>query len=90
MGLEEALLEAVRTRIRPIFMTTAAMIFGMLPIALGLGASGEMKRTIGTVLVGGLVFGLFLVLLVVPVFFAGVEKLRSFFRHRKTTQGESL
>jgi len=57
MDLNHALVEAVQTRIRPIFMTTAAMIFGMLPIAFGLGSSGELKQAIGSVLIGGLLFG---------------------------------
>jgi len=79
LPLNEALLEAVRTRIRPIVMTTTAMIFGMLPVALGLGSSGELKQAMGSVLIGGLFVGLFLTLLLVPVAFASIEKLRSRF-----------
>jgi hydrophobic/amphiphilic exporter-1 (mainly G- bacteria), HAE1 family len=79
LALNEALLEAVRTRIRPIVMTTTAMIFGMLPVALGLGSSGELKQAMGSVLIGGLFVGLFLTLLLVPVAFASIEKLRSRF-----------
>jgi len=71
--------DAVKTRIRPIVMTTAAMIFGMLPVALGLGSSGETKQAVGTVLIGGLFVSLFLSLILVPVAFAVIEKLRSRF-----------
>ena len=79
LALNEALLESVKTRIRPIVMTTTAMIFGMLPVALGLGSSGELKQAMGSVLIGGLFVSLFLTLLLVPVAFASIEKLRSVF-----------
>ena len=76
MDTVEALREAVSARIRPIFMTTAAMVFGMLPLALGLGSAGEMKQTIGVVLIGGLVFGLLITMILVPVSFLAVEGLK--------------
>jgi HAE1 family hydrophobic/amphiphilic exporter-1 len=69
--------EAVSTRIRPIFMTTLAMVFGMLPVALGLGSSGEMKKAMGVVLIGGLVFGMLVTMVIVPVVFLAVESLKS-------------
>ena len=52
-SITNALNEAVKTRLRPIMMTTTAMVFGMMPIALGLGASGNSKGSIGVVLIGG-------------------------------------
>ena len=89
LALNEALLEGVRTRIRPIVMTTAAMIFGMLPVALGLGSSGELKQAMGSVLIGGLFVGLFLTLLLVPMAFASIEKIRSrFVRPRNLGEDE--
>jgi hydrophobic/amphiphilic exporter-1 (mainly G- bacteria), HAE1 family len=85
-----ALKEAVATRIRPIFMTTIAMVVGMLPIALGLGSAGEMKRAMGLVLIGGLVFGLLITMVVVPVVFLAVDSLKHrFVRAQKTTMENS-
>jgi HAE1 family hydrophobic/amphiphilic exporter-1 len=75
MDSADALREAVATRIRPIFMTTAAMVFGMLPLALGLGSAGEMKQAMGVVLIGGLVFGLLVTMILVPVSFLSIERL---------------
>ncbi len=77
LGLAEALEDAVRTRLRPIFMTTATMIFGMLPVALGLGSSGEVKASVGVVLIGGLTSSLILTIFVVPVFQALVYRLKT-------------
>jgi len=73
----EAFKEAVATRIRPIFMTTAAMVAGMLPIALGLGSAGEMKQSMGVLLIGGLIFGLVVTMIIVPVSFLVVEKFKN-------------
>jgi hydrophobic/amphiphilic exporter-1 (mainly G- bacteria), HAE1 family len=81
--------EAVSTRIRPIFMTTLAMVFGMMPVALGLGSAGEMKAAMGVVLIGGLIFGMIITMIVVPVTFLSVEKLKTRFYHPKTTFMES-
>ncbi len=63
----EAVVEASTIRLRPILMTSFATIFGVLPIALGLGAGGESRRPLGIVVVGGLLFSTFLTLLLVPV-----------------------
>ena len=75
-NITDALNEAVRTRLRPIMMTTIAMIFGMLPVALGLGASGNSKSSIGVVLIGGLLSSLFLTLILVPVIYSIFENLK--------------
>ncbi|HET6486629.1 MAG TPA: efflux RND transporter permease subunit, partial [Spirochaetia bacterium] len=77
MDLVEAFKEAVATRIRPIFMTTAAMVFGMLPVAMGLGSAGEMKSAMGVVLIGGLVFSMVVTMIIVPVAFLSVDSVRS-------------
>ena len=77
MDLVAAFKEAVATRIRPIVMTTAAMVFGMLPVALGLGSAGEMKSAMGIVLIGGLVISMAVTMVIVPVSFLAVDKLRS-------------
>ncbi|RZM26867.1 MAG: efflux RND transporter permease subunit [Pedobacter sp.] len=64
---KEALILANHARLRPILMTTIAMIFGMLPIALASGAGAEWKNGLAWVIVGGLTSSLFLTLIVVPV-----------------------
>ncbi len=57
-------------------MTTAAMVFGMLPVAMGLGSAGEMKSAMGIVLIGGLVFSMVVTMIIVPVAFLTVDGLR--------------
>jgi predicted RND superfamily exporter protein len=59
--------EAAKIRLRPILMTSFATIFGVLPIAIGLGAGAESRRPLGIAVVGGLLFSTFLTLLLVPV-----------------------
>jgi multidrug efflux pump len=68
-GIElfEAVIGAARIRLRPIVMTTLTTIFGILPIALGLGAGAESRKPLGMAVVGGLVFSTLLTLIVVPV-----------------------
>jgi predicted RND superfamily exporter protein len=62
----EAILEAGPVRLRPILMTTFAMIFGMLPVALGVGEGAETRSPMGVAVIGGLLTSLFLTLVVVP------------------------
>jgi HAE1 family hydrophobic/amphiphilic exporter-1 len=64
---QEAMLTAAETRFRPIIMTTASMVFGMLPLALGLAEGAEFRRSMGVVLIGGLLSSLILTLFLVPV-----------------------
>jgi len=70
MNRTEALITAGRTRLRPIMMTTLAMIFGMLPLALALGAGAEMRAPMARAVVGGLITSTFLTLLIVPVMYS--------------------
>jgi HAE1 family hydrophobic/amphiphilic exporter-1 len=79
-SIKEALLIAGPVRMRPILMTTAAMIMGMLPTALGLGEGGEFRQGMAVAVIGGLITSTILTLVVVPVFFSLVEGLR---RRRK-------
>lgn len=76
MGIVEALLEAGKTRLRPILMTTLAMVFGMLPIAVSAGSGSEYKSAFAWVLVGGLTSSLLLTLVLVPVVYVKVENLK--------------
>jgi HAE1 family hydrophobic/amphiphilic exporter-1 len=67
MAMNAALVEAGRLRLRPILMTTAAMIFGMLPVALALGEGGEMRAPMAICVIGGLITSTLLTLVIVPV-----------------------
>jgi len=66
----EALLEAGMTRMRPIVMTTLAMIFGMLPLALALNDGGEIQAPMGRAIIGGVITSTLLTLVVVPVLYS--------------------
>ena len=67
-SIADAVIEAATIRLRPILMTSFSTIFGVLPIALGLGAGGESRRPLGLA-VGGLLFSTFLTLVLVPVLY---------------------
>ena len=66
----EALLQAGLTRMRPIIMTTAAMVFGMLPLALALNDGGEIQAPMGRAIIGGVITSTILTLVVVPVLYS--------------------
>jgi HAE1 family hydrophobic/amphiphilic exporter-1 len=70
MDRTEAIITAGRTRLRPIMMTTLAMIFGMLPLALAFGAGAEMRAPMARAVIGGLITSTFLTLLIVPVMYS--------------------
>ena len=65
----DAVVEAASLRLRPILMTTGAMVFGALPLAIATGAGAESRNQIGLVIVGGMAIGTFFTLFVVPVIF---------------------
>lgn len=65
-GRREAILAAGPVRLRPILMTTFAMVFGMLPVALGIGEGSDIRAPMGVIVIGGLLTSLFLTLAVVP------------------------
>jgi multidrug efflux pump subunit AcrB len=73
----EAILEAAPVRLRPILMTTAATILGMLPLALGFGAGAELRSPMAVAIMGGLVTSTLLSLIVVPVLYDWLDDLRS-------------
>ena len=70
---EEALMHAGRTRLRPILMTTFALIAGMLPVAIGMGEGGEFYRPMAVAIIGGTITSTLLTLLVVPTFYDSIE-----------------
>jgi hydrophobe/amphiphile efflux-1 (HAE1) family protein len=72
-GLEDALREAGQVRLRPILMTTAAMIGGMLPLALGLGEGAETQAPMGRAIIGGVITSTLLTLVVVPVLYTYLD-----------------
>ncbi len=76
MTRDEAIFSAGRTRMRPILMTTTAMIAGMLPIAIGLGAGAEARAPMAIAVVGGLFMSTLLTLVVVPVVFTYMYDLQ--------------
>ncbi|HRH56183.1 MAG TPA: efflux RND transporter permease subunit [Chitinophagales bacterium] len=76
LQLKEALVEAGKERLRPILMTTVAMISGMLPIALSNGPGSEFKRSMAWVIVGGLTSSLLLTLLVVPTVYYIFDRIK--------------
>jgi HAE1 family hydrophobic/amphiphilic exporter-1 len=72
----QALLQAGTTRLRPIVMTTLAMIFGMLPLAFAIGAGAEMRAPMARAVIGGLITSTLLSLLVVPVVYTFLDDFR--------------
>ena len=81
MKVKEAIMAAVRDRLRPILMTSLAFGLGVLPLAVSTGAGAGAQRAIGTGVLGGMLIGTFLGLVFVPLFFVLVE--RFFVRHPK-------
>jgi HAE1 family hydrophobic/amphiphilic exporter-1 len=69
----DALLAAGQVRLRPILMTTAAMIFGMLPMAIGMGEGGETQAAMGRAIIGGVISSTVLTLIVVPVLYTYLD-----------------
>jgi HAE1 family hydrophobic/amphiphilic exporter-1 len=82
--VKEALVEAGKERLRPILMTTLAMILGMLPIAMATGNASEIKSGMAWVIIGGLTSSLVLTLFVVPCMYLVIDSMQAFFiRKRK-------
>lgn len=73
-SVQEAVLEAASLRLRPILMTTAAMVLGALPLAFAVHAGAESRRPIGWVIVGGLLLGTLLTLYVIPTVYVAIHR----------------
>jgi hydrophobic/amphiphilic exporter-1 (mainly G- bacteria), HAE1 family len=78
-----AILEAGRIRLRPIIMTTAAMIFGMLPLALALGEGAEQRSPMAHAVIGGLITSTLLTLFVVPAVYTLLDDMAGWFAKRR-------
>jgi hydrophobic/amphiphilic exporter-1 (mainly G- bacteria), HAE1 family len=76
LAREQALMDAGRARLRPILMTTFALIAGMVPVAIGLGEGGEFYRPLAIAIIGGTLTATMLTLLVVPAFYDSIEIAR--------------
>jgi HAE1 family hydrophobic/amphiphilic exporter-1 len=76
MNREEALVLAGKKRLRPIMMTTFALIAGMVPMAVGVGEGGEFYRPMAVAIIGGTITGTLLTLLVIPSFYDSIENWR--------------
>jgi HAE1 family hydrophobic/amphiphilic exporter-1 len=76
---QDAILESVRTRIRPIFMTTATTVFGLAPLVLFPGAGSELYRGLGSVVLGGMIVSTIFTLVLVPTLFSLTMDMANYF-----------
>jgi multidrug efflux pump subunit AcrB len=76
LSVPDALLQAGLVRLRPIIMTTAAMVFGMLPLALALNEGGEIQAPMGRAIIGGIITSTLLTLVVVPVLYSYMVRMK--------------
>ena len=82
LNQHDAVLRAGQVRLRPIIMTTLAMIFGMLPMAIGMGEGSEAQAPMGRAVIGGLLTSTLLTLVVVPVLYTYLDNLPRWFKRR--------
>jgi HAE1 family hydrophobic/amphiphilic exporter-1 len=88
----EALLLAARVRLRPILMTTLAMIFGMIPLAFALSEGSEQRAPMGQAVIGGVITSSLLTLVVVPVVYCYLDDFSQWLKrlwHRKDRSGSA-
>jgi multidrug efflux pump subunit AcrB len=81
-SVADALLQAGMIRMRPIVMTTAAMVFGMLPLALALNEGGEVQAPMGRAIIGGVLTSTLLTLVVVPIWYSYLEDFAAWAKRR--------
>ena len=89
LNTADALLQAGLVRMRPIMMTTAAMVFGMLPLALALDEGGEIQASMGRAIIGGVITSTLLTLIVVPVLYSYLDGLAAWANRRFGTPHEA-
>jgi multidrug efflux pump subunit AcrB len=88
LSLNESLMAAGRIRLRPILMTTAAMVFGMLPLSLGLGQGAEQQAPMGRAIIGGVITSTLLTLVVVPVIYSYISAWENRRRERRCARSD--
>ncbi len=81
MPLREALIEAGAIRLRPILMTTFALIAGMIPVALGRGEGAQFRQPLGVSVIGGVITSTLLTLVAIPTFYEILDSVREWFAH---------
>jgi HAE1 family hydrophobic/amphiphilic exporter-1 len=84
MSRSEALLAAGPVRLRPILMTTAAMVFGMIPVATGMSEGGELRAPMAITVIGGLITSTLLTLVVIPVAYEQIDRFSEFFTRKRS------
>ena len=84
-GFMAALLAAARVRLRPILMTTLAMVFGMVPLAFAVSEGSEQRAPMGQAVIGGVITSSLLTLVVVPVVYCYLDDLAGWFKRRLRT-----
>ena len=87
MNRTEALLHAAKVRLRPILMTTLAMIFGMVPLAFAISEGSEQRAPMGQAVIGGVITSSLLTLVVVPVVYCYLDDLRQWLRRGRQPAG---
>jgi hydrophobic/amphiphilic exporter-1 (mainly G- bacteria), HAE1 family len=87
MTRSDALLHAARVRLRPILMTTLAMVFGMVPLAFAISEGSEQRAPMGQAVIGGVITSSLLTLVVVPVVYCYLDDLTQWLRRRRQPSG---
>jgi hydrophobic/amphiphilic exporter-1 (mainly G- bacteria), HAE1 family len=90
LSTRDALIAAGRIRLRPIMMTTVALIAGMIPVALGTGEGGDFRAPLGRAIIGGVITSTVLTLLVIPTFYEILDDLRSWTLRRLAGGGDPV
>ena len=86
LGVVDALVKAGSVRLRPILMTTLAMILGMLPLALGIGAGAELRAPMAVAVIGGLITSTVLTMVIVPLAYYLIDRFQIGIKRRKVSK----
>jgi hydrophobic/amphiphilic exporter-1 (mainly G- bacteria), HAE1 family len=84
--LREALVQAGRTRFRPILMTSLCTILGLIPLALGMGPGAQMQQPLAIAVIGGLITNMLLTRLLIPVGYLVLNVIADFLMGRRRVQ----